>query len=330
VSNGSGPDVFTEGAALTSVSTDWDTTTSDMVCTLQYGLGMGRPQLNSLSTLASNSMITSPPRATLTFQYGVISTTPLLAASLQVASPVLSSPSLNTQLLRWFLAGWQNQASPGAPLSVTTGTFTPPNNSLMVVIAAIQGSGTQGTVTVTGAGLPFNLILQTAPQYQGGISPGKYIRTQMWTIPVVTGAPMTVTVTDSGTVATDVGNVQVIVTAFTGYNVSSPYGKSDLDLTVGDSAYTFTLGGGGSPALSSQVIAWRARSDTGSQSTGATPGTGWSQIYSLSATGGYLDLQVMARINSTSSDVLWDDTSSNPAAVSWARHMRAMEIKRAS
>ena len=210
-------------------------------------------------------------------------------------------------------------------------SFNPGNNSLIVVLLGVENEITPQAVTFTAtdnsAGGPLiwtnrlEVAVQNLGSYVGAAS--------IWTAPLTTGLSLQVTAgcTQLSSLV-DPGNVLMQIVSYTGYNIASPIGGTITNNTAGDGALTITLGA--TPAATSEVLAIRFREDNGTQSTGATPGTGWTQVFTVStASPGYGDLQSQFRNNSTLTSVIWDDTSSNAAASSWMRDTLGIEIKAA-
>jgi hypothetical protein len=217
-------------------------------------------------------------------------------------------------------------------LSTITGvssSFTPSNNSLLVVIASFQGDvATAGTSSISGGSLTWNKELESSVQYFGGSAPNYWGRTTCWTAPVGT-SPGSMTVTCSHTQTPSSGDrstIMITVFEFTGYNTSSPVGATASNTTAADAGLTLTLSA--SPASDSYVLYWRFREDNSTVSTGATPNSAWTEEYDInSPTAGYSDLWVSSRTGSTSTSCVCDDTSTNASASSWLRHSFAIEIK---
>lgn len=216
-------------------------------------------------------------------------------------------------------------ASGGPPTGVST-AFTPPNNSLLVVIAALQGNNsTPGTMSISGGGLTWTA--RAGPSTPGTLG-DYYGRTACWTAPVGTGASMQVTVTTSENAVGDAGNVLLDIEAFEGYDTDAPIGATASSTTTDEDGLTLTLSG--APSTNSIVIAWRARGDQGGVASTATPGPGWTEVSDQqSVSAGYTDLQVMVRTGSASTSVTWDDVC-DAVTNSFYTHAFALEIKASS
>ena len=213
------------------------------------------------------------------------------------------------------------------PISVTSSSFTPPDNSLLVVITGIQNFGTHGTVSVSGGGLTWTNRVDTGVQYLSA-PPYYYSVLQIWTAPVTTAAAMAVTVASTDTsFLSDPSRVVIQTIAYTGYDTSNPTGVATTSQNMGDAAKTITFTS--SPTVTSEVIAARYRQDNGTVSSTATPGSGWNEVYDEATSGGYGDIELMARAGSTSQNITWDDLSDNAAASSWSTWGAALEINAA-
>jgi hypothetical protein len=219
----------------------------------------------------------------------------------------------------------------GAAMSGASSAFTPSNNSLLVNCFKVSNGGdvSAGTLGISGGGWTYTARLHSTPQYFGGSNPGYYGRIGAYTAPVSTGASMSTTITSSENSGNDRGEILQGVFDYTGYDTSTPIGGTATNVTAGDAGLTLTLDA--APASGDEVIAWRGRQDSGTVATGATPNAAFTEQYDLSSpTAGYADLQIMTRTGSTSTSVVWDDTSTNASASSYLRHSNAMVIKVAS
>lgn len=197
--------------------------------------------------------------------------------------------------------------------SYTTGSFTPPNNSLLVIGAYFMtnsgsgGADRSGDLTITdSAGLTWTA------RVNNGNTDSFAVGGRIWTAPVVTGSSMTVTI-DSG--ANDIYVYQVHPYAYTGYNTGTPTGATATGSLTGiTGSVSMTLSG--APASTSEVVALMALSP-GNGTTDATPGTGWTEIYE-SITDWDHGSQSQIRTGSTSTDVSWNavnGASPSPSSV---------------
>lgn len=183
----------------------------------------------------------------------------------------------------------------------TSASFTPSNNSLLVVIGFAMeqaDNGLEGTsLTITdSAGLTWTsrAATTTSPAWSYGI--------RIWTAPVTTGVSMTVSI-DAG--ASSIEFYKLHISDYTSNTTSAIPGTgtivgSDAD---GDGAATITLSS--APATSSEVIA-ACLTGLASTSGTVTPGAGWTEVdEQVGASWGIFQVQV--RTGSTSTAVDWAD-----------------------
>lgn len=204
----------------------------------------------------------------------------------------------------------------------TTGSFTPANNSLLVVrISAISNAndalaGSDLTITDS-VGLTWTsrVISTTHPGWGYG--------TQIWTAPVTTGASMTITA-DAG--AFNVHDYRVEVYEYTGHDTGSPVGATAVGNDAdGDGAAAITLSA--TPASTSEVLAF-CQTILGSGSGSVTPNAAWSELFDVTVAG-WTTFQAQARSGSTSTSVDWDDVLASGAA-GGGSELTALEIKESS
>lgn len=207
----------------------------------------------------------------------------------------------------------------------TTGSFTPPNNSLLVVGEAyIENAGTTtnpiGTLTISGGGWTYTNALSLT------VSPTAFpTSTIIWTAPVTTGASMTLTL-DAG--ARDAGMYAVSVVAYTGYDTGTPTGATGSTSAQPNNSTTanpISLTLNAAPATTSEVFAPVAMDK---DVLGTTPGSGWTELYDLENTtwGG---MQSQVRTGSTSTSVDWVDLRGG-GGVLFNYSALALEIKAAA
>src|SRR6185369_16914949 len=105
-------------------------------------------------------------------------------------------------------------------VQIVTSSFTPPNNSLLVVVASWENDGTPGVSSVSGGGLTWTKILSTSPHFFGGSAPDYYLYVEIWIAQVSTGASMTVTAANgdpsSGSGNGDGARLRMDVFSYTG------------------------------------------------------------------------------------------------------------------
>lgn len=132
--------------------------------------------------------------------------------------------------------------------SFDTGSFTPPNNSLLVAIIHHGDSRTSGWTApvVSGGSLSWTEreSITAAAQWQVG--------SVIATAPVTTGASMTVTFT-SGANAFANGTTYIVY-AVTGYNVADPVGLANSSKSTTNPNGAASLSLGGTPASSSFLL----------------------------------------------------------------------------
>lgn len=237
----------------------------------------------------------------------------LTAAALANSAPVLGAPAISRPPLTRTNLGSFPSGSP-------TGSFTPPNNSLLVVVFDTVGYGSEApNIVPSGGSLTFTKQIDIFNFMSGG-PPNYWMQTRVFTAPVATGASMTLTVSSDSTL--------VHVFAYTNYDTSDPTGAFVERQNPADTgALSLTLSG--APATTSEVLAGRSRVDYGGYNTTATPGSGWNELYDAQAGGGYQDLQTQYRGDSTSTTVAWSDVDDTPGSNSFAFHSFGLEIKAA-
>lgn len=216
-------------------------------------------------------------------------------------------------------------AGNGSPATgpFTSSSFTPANNSLLVVeIFAQNDTGSAFAaadlaLNSNTAGLVFTLrteVVNTSG-YGGGI--------RQYTAPVATGVAMTINV---GTATNPYAICQTYAYYYTGYDTASPIGLILQDVS-GPSSGGWTPSLGGTTAATSEVLAGVIgilNSGTGSY----TPGTGWTELFDQCTTD-YVIWQGQYKASSAISTVDWADLTVaggyyiNPMAV-------AIEVKAAS
>ena len=185
--------------------------------------------------------------------------------------------------------------------SYVTGSFTPPDNSLLVVCLAVENqnnNATHASITVAGGGWTFTKQIAVDQLTDGTDC------TAIFTAPVTTGASMTLTI-DCG--AEDIYRYVAHVFAENGHNTSSPIGATGTFGTVsGANPSSFSLNA--PPASSSEIFAI-GLVDGGANTL--TAGTGWSEIASTIPD---VEVKTERRTGSTSTTVLWNAFTSGTAS----------------
>ena len=241
------------------------------------------------------------------------------STSFSVALPVsgaLSQSNLLTQMIK------ENK---NVTLSATTAQFTPPANSFLVANVVTVDNQSIGTQTLSGGGLTWTRQKTfTSPN-----KPSGYTFTQeVWTAPVSTSAPMSITVAGTGKSGSDPARVNIQVLAFSNYNTAAPIGATASGSSLGSGAATITLSS--APAASSIVVAARGVVDNNTLDSTATPGAGWTEVFDQATSGGYGDLETMVRTGSTATGVTWNDMADPANASLFESSAFALEIKAAT
>ncbi|MGH9251406.1 MAG: hypothetical protein ACRD0W_18065 [Acidimicrobiales bacterium] len=185
--------------------------------------------------------------------------------------------------------------------SFVTSSFTPPNDSLLVVCVSMMrvsdSNDPSGAITCTGGGLTFTSRLAFGSSGQVFA-----LGLRIFTAPVATGASMTIT---AGSGGIDTQHYAVSALGYTGYDTGTPTGTTgtDFEALSPDDSQSFDLSA--APASSSEVDAfWELDKDA----AGTTPGTGWTEISDLQ-TGTSGGQQTEVRTGSTSTTVSLVDTN---------------------
>src|SRR5512144_2897420 len=126
---------------------------------------------------------------------------------------------------------------------LVTGSFTPANNSLLIVFACVSDSA---ALSVAGGSLSWT------PQKSAASSGGFDSEVYCWTAPVTTGASMTVTV--SGT--TQGSTCCIAVYQATGHDTGTPVGATGSSTSnSGSSVTSLSYSLSGTPASTSYILA---------------------------------------------------------------------------
>jgi hypothetical protein len=190
----------------------------------------------------------------------------------------------------------------GAGNYVTT-SFTPPNNSLLVVGGSCieNGGSTDPTTLFTVSGGSLTFTEQKAASVNV-TSFGTF--TKVWTAPISTGTSMTLTFNLGGR---NVNEYSVSVVAYTGYNTGTPIGATASGTANGgftgppDPA-SITLSS--APATDSEVFGWVGIDKS---TLGTTPGAGFTEIDDLLIAGAFGGAESEVRTASVSTTVNWVD-----------------------
>lgn len=157
----------------------------------------------------------------------------------------------------------------GAPsANVTTGAFTPSNNSILVAVSQQNLHGVASLPSISGGGLTWT------KQAQGGPVTSFTNLVTIWTAPVSTGASMTVVVSNNVD-----GAISVSVTEFTGHDTGTPIGLTHQGGAAASRSGSYAGSMGGTTAAGSYVIG-AGSVDTGSAGDVAV-GSGYTTIASF-------------------------------------------------
>lgn len=202
----------------------------------------------------------------------------------------------------------------------TTGSFTPPNNSLLVVIGggmeSFGSTDPSGDFTIAGGGWTFTsrAVIGRTPLWSIGI--------RIWTAPVVTGASMTLAMDAA---ARNMQILAISAVAYTDYDAGSPIGTTATADFGGspDGARSMTLSG--APATTSEVFAGIFMDK---ENAGTTPGATYTEIHEVQA-GSSGGVESEIRTGSTSTTVDWVDTHTGGGSI-FSAVAAAVEIKQGS
>lgn len=189
---------------------------------------------------------------------------------------------------------------------VTTPTFTPSNNSLLVVAAVgTSDSGTQLRASEMSIADSLGTLTWKRQVYGdtgggGTFSPLCVI----WTTEIGTGASMSVTVGSGGSGHTLHGAV-ITVVDYTGYDTEQPCGVRCAGTLADDGAVSLTL-----PALphsTSEMLGLLGHGVGGIGTVTASPGSGWTEVYDLTFTNN-TGAELQALVGLASTTVPWADS----------------------
>jgi hypothetical protein len=217
----------------------------------------------------------------------------------------------------------------------TTGSFTPPANSLLIVSVcwasgnvAIQNPGAQ---SISGGGLTWSRAVELAPTSSIGFWTDMVIFTAQ-----VGGSPssMTVTISAPGIGTGDNMLTNTHIVAYTGYNTSLPVQQAASDdvgtITSGNAQNPITYNFGLSPSATSYLFSsWCG----GPQFSAGpmTPGTGWTELYDFigsDAGGVSFESENITGVTSTAILINNPDTN-NGSSGFWSFGSLAIEINAA-
>lgn len=190
--------------------------------------------------------------------------------------------------------------------SVTSASFTPPDNSLLVVVAMAQ-SQWSGGASISNATISDTASLTWTSRVVQDNSGIFATDLRIWTAPVTTGVAMTVTIQKQiGDFDSQAWVLRPI--AYSNYKVSSPTGVTGASGSgPTDGPWTPMLTG--TPSANSEVLAVIAGTIAYYDDVFVSAGAGWSEVFSRTQSGYYV-LQAQARSGSTVDSVNWADTKS--------------------
>ena len=226
---------------------------------------------------------------------------------------------IGTQLLPLgYLLQWSGGMTSATSSLLTTASFTPPNASLLVVVASSlvpNGRTAPATISNTGTALTWTkqkeqIVTNSGSAWQANV--------EIWTAPVGTAAAMTVQIQFNQTATDPGGYYQVRVLSFTGYDSVSPvaqvYGTGGTAGRTG----AFTATWPTTPNAHNYIVTASADNDSGSASTGnLAPGPDFTQIDVFAAAAGFFQTLSQYRTGSTSTTVSMNNYTT-VGAFAWA------------
>ena len=211
--------------------------------------------------------------------------------------------------------------------SIATASFTPSNNSLLLVLCGITPNGATTSapnLTVAGGSLSYSDAV-TSSNTAGNAE------CRAWTALVSTGASMSITF-DCG--SDNIYMYKWVVYEFTGHNTSTPVGATGT-ATQGDGsngsvngALTLTLNA--SPATTSYVVTMLYANALASTSHSATPLTGFTAGHEVDSATADDYLITEYRTGSTSTAAGWNDTQTAGGIQTFSAASLSVEIKESS
>ena len=208
--------------------------------------------------------------------------------------------------------------------ALTTGAFTPADNSMLIVIAGAIGNSDSG---MRGGDLDISNtagLTKTAITNSTG-STGWSYGVRAWRLPVTTGVSMTITLSSS------VGSINVapklVVLQYTGHDTSTPIGATGI-ASIGasaDGAQSLTLSG--TPGATSEVLGV-ALGAVNSGTVNITEGSGWTEIIdSPQADQRRFELQGKTNLGSTT--LPWQDVAVGGSITGIGVELIGFEVKEA-
>jgi hypothetical protein len=191
---------------------------------------------------------------------------------------------------------WELSNGPEGQVSFTTTSFTPANNSLLVVAFSVGLGGIHlNPVTVEDS-----VGLTWTQQVSHVKSSDNYNLVRIYTAPVAAGVSMTFTINIADTAPEESAEFLVHIFNYTGHNMFSPVGATVTAEGIGGTPAQITLNR--TPSKSSEVLAVSSADDANST---VTEGTGWTEQYDFTTNN--LRFESQTRGNSNSAIVRWEE-----------------------
>jgi hypothetical protein len=215
----------------------------------------------------------------------------------------------------------------GGDLTGSTGSFTPPANSILTFHVFWFGTVNHTTtgLSVSGGSLTWTRQSGIIRPDNGGMAPSFFPLHEVWTAPVG-GSPSSMTISLGSPTGEIFYDAHVI--AYTGYDTGTPIGATGTGTNPGQGNHTsFSITLGAAPASTSFVVASLAVGANNAAGP-VTPGAGWTELYDwVSADTGGLGFQSESRTSSTSTSVDWADIDTNGGlGTAWGLSGFGMEI----
>lgn len=210
--------------------------------------------------------------------------------------------------------------------TVTTGSFTPTNGSLLVGIAVgfvLNTPAAPVTIADTATLTWTNRVARVDGSGGGSTFPTVVY---IWTAPVVTGTSMTVTADyNHGGGSDATGRQSIYVIQVTGQHATTPFVQA-ITAGGGSSDDVQTHDFGAAPAATSLLFSCANVDDTQpSDGSEIVIGTGWTQVAEQSTGNPYNVSKIQTKTGTTSPAVLWNFVSAD-----WSWSIGSVEIAEAT
>ncbi|MGE3444491.1 MAG: type II secretion system protein [Acidimicrobiia bacterium] len=226
------------------------------------------------------------------------SSAPTTAAATTFAPTTTAAPVLTRTNIGAF-----NSVRPAGTSNFTTSSFTPPANSLLIVLATYMTNSNTVTpsITLTDSGSHTWTQIGTTSEPVAWSQRLTVYRTTIGATP----SAMTLTASNGGV---NNSGWTIYAVAYTNYDASTPIGATLIQKLPGSQNPSLTLSA--SPLATSEVWAAVAIDEDDTSGQHVTPGTGWTeQVETVTYDP---NLQVQTRTGSTSSSVSWNHLSAYP------------------